>query len=102
MTSLWLDDVRPCPSHFSLLAKTAKQAIHFISSGWVSLISFDHDLGPEEAGTGYDVAKFIEKAAHEGTLNPISWEIHSANPVGRQNIEAAMLAAERYWMREKQ
>ena len=43
-------------------------------------ISFDHDLGEEK--TGYDVAKYLVE-------NSISahYQIHSANPVGRFNIE---------------
>ncbi len=80
------------------MCTTAMQAIALIAMGDVTFISFDHDLG--EGPTGYDVAKFIEEGAHVGMLKPISYKIHSANPVGAANITLAMNSAWRYW-REK-
>lgn len=97
---LWLDDVRPMPVGFDCWAKTSGEAIIKIASSCpvndVTHISFDHDLG-ENAGTGYDVAKYIEELACYRMFHPITWEIHSANPVGRRNIEQAMKSAERFW-----
>jgi hypothetical protein len=92
---LYLDDLRPLPDDFDRLARTAGEAIDLLRAGRVTFLSFDHDLGTEE--TGYTVAKWIEQAAFEGTLPPLRWAIHTANPVGRRNIEAAMRNAERYW-----
>ena len=43
-------------------------------------ISFDHDLG--EIKTGYDIAKYLVENEIKAYYN-----IHSANPVGRFNIE---------------
>jgi hypothetical protein len=94
---LWLDDVRPMPNDFVCHCLRAKEAINFVRMGMVSHISFDHDLGEPENGTGYDVAKVIEEGAFDGTIPPMTWAIHSANPVGRKNIEVAMKNAERYW-----
>ena len=74
----------------------AHQTIEYIKTGIVTEIDFDHDLG-EGKGTGYDVALVIEAGAYNGTLDPIKWNIHSANPVGRKRIEAAMQNADRYW-----
>jgi len=34
------------------------------------------------------------------SIKPFTWEIHSANPVGRKNIEQAMKSAERFWNME--
>jgi hypothetical protein len=65
-----------------------------------TLISLDHDLGAEENGTGYDVAKFIEEAAYKGTLPPIEVRIHSANPVGRKRMLAAIERAQLFWRQE--
>lgn len=45
------------------------------------VVDFDHDLG--EGGTGYDVAKFIV----ENQIKLVAFEIHSMNPVGRENIK---------------
>lgn len=67
-----------------------------IISGDVTHISFDHDLG-DFAGTGYEVAKAVEYWAFHKVISSITWEIHSANPVGRKNIEQAMRSAERFW-----
>lgn len=94
---IWLDDIRKMPPCFDVHCKTAKQAIMYITEPEVSFISFDHDLGEDENGTGYDVAKFIEEYAYYGKIKPIKWAIHSANPVGKENIERAMKNAENYW-----
>ena len=93
---IWLDDVRPMPQEYDLWAKTANEAMMEIAKGNTDKISFDHDLG-DFAGTGYDVAKAIEYWAYWRVIEPVLWEIHSANPVGRKNIELAMKSAERFW-----
>ena len=90
---LYLDDVRPCPPGY-VLAQTAPDAIGLLKTGQVTVISFDHDLGPTEAGTGYDVACWIETQAHTSPGFQVpSYQIHSANPVGRNNIHNAMVSA---------
>lgn len=98
---LWLDDLRPMPKGFDVHAKTVEQALDLLASEQFDFISFDHDLGTDSNGnlhlTGYDLAKIIEKKAFEGKMKPLGWAIHSANPVGRQNIERAMQNAERFW-----
>lgn len=98
---LWLDDVRPMPPDFDIHAKSSEEAIRILELGGVSFISFDHDLGdPDPKRTGYDVASWIESAAFYGTLAPLGWVVHSANPVGRKNIEDAMKCADEYWNKE--
>ena len=97
---IWLDDMRTPPkdSHWDMWAKNAADCILAIQTGRVKFISFDHDLQNEsEKESGYSVAKFIEEGAARGTVKPIAWAIHSDNPVGRMNIEAAMKSAERFW-----
>lgn len=54
-----------------------------------------HDL--ETTETGYDIARDIEKLAHNKLIKPMTWDVHSANPVGRKNIETAMKSVERFW-----
>lgn len=68
--------------------------MRLIESAVVTRISFDHDLGTEL--TGYDVAKLVERLVAEGKIAMPSWQVHSANPVGRSNIEGAMRSAERF------
>lgn len=96
---LYLDDERPTPDGW-MRAFTAAEAISLLEAGAVEEISLDHDLGPPEAGTGYDVASWIEEQAAFGKLAPLAWRVHSANPVGRARMEAAMNGAERFWSRQ--
>jgi len=101
MIRAWLDDERdplvwrPQDGHQWLWLKTAEEAIDLIAGGTVCEISFDHDLG--EGANGYQVAKFIEEGAYFGTLTPIKWAVHSANPVGAAKIKRAMQQADIYW-----
>lgn len=92
---IWLDDVRPVPkgvkenfasSYKTIACKTCWEArINLIQIVALSpeaeiVVCFDHDLGQDE--TGYDLAKWI--VANEIKL--AAYEVHSMNPVGRQNI----------------
>lgn len=94
---LWLDDERPVPDGFDLVARTAGNAIRLIESGEVSMVSLDHDLGSESNGTGYDVARFIEEGAFHGTVAPMDVRVHSANPVGAERIRSCIRNARRFW-----
>lgn len=87
---LYLDDERTTPQGWHR-AFTAPEAIALLTKGGVEEISLDHDLGPPEAGTGYQVAKWIEnRVAADVNYLPPKMSIHSANPVGRQNIQGAI------------
>lgn len=79
--------------------RTALQACRLIRNNVVTHIDFDHDLGP--GPTGYTVASFMEKRAFLGLQGPTTYAIHSANPVGRVNIERAMLSAQRFWKQDR-
>lgn len=95
---IWLDDERPMPEEgFDLHCKTALEAINLLRSGKVTFISLDHDLGPPEAGTGYDVANWIEEQAFHCNLDRVDWEVHSANPVGRRSMRTALEQANKWW-----
>lgn len=99
---IWLDDLRPMPfkngiPEYTFLCKTASEAIELLSTGCITFISFDHDLG--DVQTGYTVACYIEQQVYNGKIPMPDWEIHSANPVGRKNIKRAMESAERFTKR---
>lgn len=98
---LWLDDSRPMPSDFDLHVRTAKEAIEILKAQKVDFISLDHDLGLPETGTGHDVANWIEQMAFYGSIGRIDWQVHSANPSGRDNIISTMESAERFWRRKE-
>lgn len=94
---LWLDDVRPMPEGYQAHAKTAQEAIDILKREKVTHISFDHDLGDAEGNTGYAVACFIEELAFLREIKQVPiWRVHSANPVGAENIRKAMEKAEDY------
>lgn len=94
---VWLDDVRPKPPEYDAHVATAAHAIKLLASGVVTEISLDHDLGEAAAGTGYDVAKWMEAAAYNSQLKRIIWHIHSGNPVGVKNMQIALENADFYW-----
>lgn len=104
---VWLDDCRPMPKNegYDVHVKTAKDAIALVEANRVAYLSFDHDLGYDivtgmtdcNAGTGYDVAKVVERLAAEGKIEPFEWFVHSMNPTGADNIVAAMRKAEEFW-----
>ncbi len=93
---VWLDDVRPMPSGWDVHIRTAIEASQLVLQGQVTDISLDHDLGEKDL-TGYFVAKMIEDLAYHGTIPKINWTIHSANPVGRANMEMALKNADKFW-----
>ncbi len=101
---VFLDDVRTPPAFdaltgeptvWSKICRTGEELIDLINQKLVTYISFDHDLG--DGISGYDVAKQIEELAAHGSIPPIDYAVHSANPVGANNIDLAMKAAWRFW-----
>lgn len=95
---VWLDDVRPMPPDFHVHCTCADECIDLLSGGDCTHISFDHDLGADVCGTGYDVAKWVEEQAYNGVRVVDTYAVHSANPVGVRNILFAMQNAERMLM----
>ena len=86
---LFVDDERNPPNLSfnpevsTVIVRNYKQATDFLwhhRDGNV-FISLDHDLG--EAKTGYDIAKYIVS----NHLPLLGFHLHTANPVGRQNME---------------
>ena len=93
---LWIDDVRPAPEGY-LWLKTVNEAIRYIKIygdyidfdnnlvDLIELIDIDHDAG-EYARYGGDYIKLLDWLEETGRNYPI--HIHSANVVGRMNMEA--------------
>ena len=73
---IWLDDLRPAPW------------------GYESVLDLDHDLG-DFANQGGDAIKLLDWLVERETFYPV--EIHTANPVGRANMESVLA---RYWGEE--
>ncbi len=75
-------------------AKTAYWLIRESTKvGMKIVLSLDHDLGDDEP-TGYDLLNWIEKdiATEENFYPDILFYMHSANPVGRMNMQMAIRA----------
>ena len=96
---IWLDDFRsPVLSMRETIAwvKTydefVAQVKAFKDKISKCMIHFDHDLGEEKSG--YDCAKWLVDWCIENDYGVPDYDIQSANPVGRQNIESVF---ESYW-----
>ena len=96
---IWLDDMRmPNVSPKNLIywvrgydafVATVKMLKDNINK---CMVHFDHDLGEEKSG--YDCAKWLVNWCIENDYGVPDYDIQSANPVGRQNIESVF---ESYW-----
>ncbi len=67
--------------------KNYNEFVSYINdNGLPTAICFDHDLGEEN--TGYDCCKYlIEYALNNAIKNLPLYNIQSANPVGKENID---------------
>lgn len=88
--SLYLDDLRdPPPDREWVVCRTTHQALDVVARwGMPSLMSLDHDLGGEDTSMA-----FLRRLANEvwdGVSPPPDYRVHSANPVGAQNIVSFM------------
>lgn len=81
MQYIWVDDIRTPIVPQAIWCHNYSQAIEEIEKiKEPFVLCLDHDLGEEK--TGYDICKYIV----ENSI-PISLiQIHSANPVGRANM----------------
>tara|TARA_R110000822_G_scaffold142821_2_gene280951 strand:+ start:924 stop:1319 length:396 start_codon:yes stop_codon:yes gene_type:complete len=70
-------------------------------------LSFDHYLGENQEGdidydnmeekTGYDCAKWLVQYCLESNLTIPDYYVHSANPVGKKNIEMYLENAKKHY-----
>jgi hypothetical protein len=80
----WVDDSW-------IIVRNYDEAMELLNEGLVDELSLDHDLGLQSR-TGYAIAAKIEEWAAGGYWFhvPEKITIHSANIVGRKNIQAAI------------
>lgn len=89
---VYLDDIRPTPVGW-VHAYWPDEVITHLLTGEVTELSLDHDLGDDTRGTGYDVVCWLEKHVFENPDFVVpEVRVHSANPIGRNRMEAAMAA----------
>ena len=86
---IYLDDCRVPKSNDWVIVRSFDDFVTTIKSkGVPDEISFDHDLGWDnendcETKSGYDCAKWLV----ENCVIVENFNVHSANPVGKKNIE---------------
>lgn len=117
MYKLYLDDMRfPKSDGWTIVRSYDEFVYHIKLHGLPNEISFDHDLGKDdeirniatgmskrqaralkkEIKSGYDCAKFLGEYCIENQLPLPLWNVHSANPVGKENIEMYLKNVERH------
>lgn len=113
MKKLYLDDIRNPTTEGWDIVRSYDEFVNYIETNGVpDVISFDHDLGMEhikyffdngghdnppnpqevefQTKTGYDAAKWLCNYCFENGIPLPEWNVHSANPVGRDNIKGLL------------
>lgn len=90
--NLYLDDIRNPQDNSKdwVIQRSFATAVHFVcKNGFPNFVSFDHDLGDDAPQTGYNFAKWlVERDMDHGDMpDDFSFNVHSANPVGAENIQ---------------
>lgn len=108
LQKLYLDDIRIPKTDGWDIVRSYDEFVNYIErNGLPDVISFDHDLADihydpstwvqgfkYKEKTGYDAAKWLCEYCFENSLPLPEWNVHSANPVGRENIKALLMAFE--------
>lgn len=109
---LWLDDIRnpfendwlvfsPIEQPFEVIwVKKYHEFVSWITeNGLPDGICFDHDLSDIHINkstykekTGYDAAKWLVEYCLDNKLKIPKWNIQSANPVGKDNINGLLMS----------
>lgn len=92
---LWLDDVRPTPEGW-VRAHSVNEAIRLVAGAPQDFeeCSLDHDLG-DYAHDGGDGVKFVDWMGEHNIWPRGQVAVHSANPVGRDNMRRSIDAYRR-------
>ena len=87
---IYLDDLREKPGYYDRQFRDYDSFVNYIMTIGYTVanchISFDHDLG--EGKNGYDCAKWLVNWCMEHGYGVPTYTIHSANPVGSENIKS--------------
>ena len=91
---LYVDDIRDPKGQGWVVVRNYDDAIHELTTNKYDVLSLDHDIASyREDGremTGYDIALFLAEWKYHGKYTPPDIRIHSANPVGQQNIQSVI------------
>lgn len=86
---LYVDDIRIAPEDWTQ-AWNAREALDILKGREVTHLSLDHDLGDPGEPTGYDIMCFIEMWVYDNEFILPEITFHTANPVGRANMQACL------------
>ena len=96
---LYLDDIRiPKTEGWDIVRSYGEFVDYITNNGLPDEISFDHDLADGDGSvemTGYDCAKWLCEYCWTNGIPMPTWNVHSANPVGRMNIAHLLSGYER-------
>ena len=89
---IWLDDTRPAPKNY-VHCHSVNEAIKTIIDNCfnIELLNLDHDLG-DFYNDGGDGIKLLDWCIENNFFPNVI--LHTANPVGRMNMERTI---QRYW-----
>jgi hypothetical protein len=111
LRKLYLDDIRTPQTEGWEIVRSYDEFVRWIeTNGLPDVVSFDHDLSTEHYGligqmnsdildwreyydkgdreyTGYDCAKWMCEYCWNSGLPIPNWNVHSANTVGKENIQ---------------
>ncbi len=93
---LWIDDIRNPPAELSGcdVARSYQAALQLLEKNIYSTIYLDHDLASFEADgrekTGYDIVLYLVQRKMDGLPVPKNYHLLTANPVGYDNMLAAI------------
>ena len=90
MRKLYIDDIRNPKGKFDKITRSSEETIEYLTrNGCPEFISFDHDLGGDD--TSMIIVKWLCEMDMDmsGEFIPdnFTWNIHSANPVGADNLD---------------
>lgn len=88
--NLYIDDLRFPPADREwIVCRSSQEALDRVAEmGMPQFISFDHDLGEEDT-TMVFLCRMVNEV-WDGVSVPPDYQIHSANPVGAENIRSFM------------
>lgn len=98
MIKIWVDDERAMPDGYDYQSFTVDNAIALIKNAYhfndILEVSLDHDAGGYgcDGGDYIQILNILEFKSHEDTSwkeyikNKMTFHLHTANPVGRDNM----------------
>ena len=102
--AMFLDDVRDSPDETWIVMRSFAEAAAYVEChGMPQFISFDHDLG-DNVPSGCDFAHWlIDRHLDKIEYFPdnFTYQVHSANPPGADNIRGLLDSFERFRVNER-